>query len=539
LVSHYFFGIPAGTASRALKDRYPSRVSRPQNILFLWTDQHRADAMGAYGNPRIRTPHLDRLASTGTLFSQAYCAQPVCSPSRASVLSGVYPHTHGVTANSMTLPSQTTTIAERLRPEGYACGYVGKWHLGREHCAQRGFEDFWSSTENYGGGYRPGDPDPKGLSDYEQSLVARGYLIGGPNGEFSPIGRPAAAALPEEAGKPAFQAVECIRFLEKFQDRPFLLMCNFLDPHPPNNSPFDSMYDPATIPLPDSWHGQLEESVPLRYRLRRQHTERLDVRWKKWAPSYLSGNTARAWQELIARYWGQVTLVDKYVGRILSQLDELGLSRNTIVVYSTDHADMMGEHRLLNKGLNYEGAARVPLLIRAPGLTPRRIETPVSQVSVVSTLLDLLNLPIPPHQHGDTLVPLMTSGDRSPDDAEVVIEWNGYDSYPIEFAQPAPLTGDDETDRLLRAVDLRTIRLGRWKLSVHASGEHELYDLSEDPGETHNALHDAGFAPIVVDLYRRLLAWQRRTGDTLELPDPTATVAGAPAAPPAAHVTHA
>jgi arylsulfatase A-like enzyme len=149
-------------------------MSRPKNVLFLWTDQQRPDTIGALGNPLIRTPHLDRLVATGTAFEQAYCAQPVCSPSRASVLTGLYPHTHGVDGNSMKLPHEATTIAERLRPAGYACGYVGKWHLGREHCAQRGFEDFWRSTENYGGGYEPGDPDPKDLSDYERSLVARG-----------------------------------------------------------------------------------------------------------------------------------------------------------------------------------------------------------------------------------------------------------------------------------------------------------------------------------------------------------------------------
>ena len=493
-------------------------ANRPKNILFLWTDQQRPDTIGAYGNPLIRTPHLDRLASAGTLFEQAYCAQPVCSPSRGSVLTGVYPHTHGVTSNSMTLPMEATTIAERLRPRGYACGYVGKWHLGREHCAQRGFDDFWSSTENYGFGYKPGDPDPKGLSHYEQSLVTRGLLTADSNGKFHPIGRPAAAALPEEAGKPAFQAAECVRFLETFQDRPFLLMCNFLDPHGPNNSPFDAMYDPDTIPLPESWYGEFEETVPLRYRMRRRHTEGLEARWPKWMPNNRSGNEARDWRELAARYWGQVSLVDKYVGQILTRLDELGLAGDTIVVYSTDHADMMGEHRLLNKGVNYEGAARVPLLIRAPGLSPRRSVTPVSQVSILPTLLDLLGHPIPEGVHGETLVPLMTTGDSAPDEAEVVIEWNGYDSYPIEFSRPGPLTGDDETDRLLRAVDARTIRLGRWKLTVHVSGEHELYDLQDDPGETHNAFPDPAARSVVRDLSQRLLAWQRETDDPLALP---------------------
>ncbi|MGH2369997.1 MAG: sulfatase family protein, partial [Chloroflexota bacterium] len=117
----------------------------PKNILFLWTDEQRPDTIGAYGNPRIRTPNLDRLAARSVLFEQAYCAQPVCTPSRATVLTGTYPHTHGATHNNVPLPEDVPTIAELLRPRGYICGYVGKWHLGREIHPQRGFDAWWSS----------------------------------------------------------------------------------------------------------------------------------------------------------------------------------------------------------------------------------------------------------------------------------------------------------------------------------------------------------------------------------------------------------
>ena len=275
-------------------------AKKPKNVLFLWTDQQRADTIGAYrrtspaGQAWPRTPYLDRLAASGTLFEQAYTAQPVCSPDRASILTGLNPHAHGVTSNSMVLPPAARTLAEYLRPAGYACGYIGKWHLGREHCAQRGFEDFWRSTENYAFGYGEGDPDPRGPSDYEQSLVARGYLQPGPDGKVSPIGRPAAARMPEAAGKPAFQAAESIRFLETFKEQPFLLMCNFLEPHPPNTRPWDATYDPDSIPLPESWYREFEASVPLRYRLRRGGTTTSWTRVGRSGRPVISGATTRA-----------------------------------------------------------------------------------------------------------------------------------------------------------------------------------------------------------------------------------------------------
>jgi len=467
-------------------------VERPKNVLFLWTDQQRPDTIGAYANPQISTPNLDRLAATGALFESAYCAQPVCSPSRASVLTGLYPHTHGVTANNTPLPVRAITIAELL-PDSYACGYVGKWHLGREHAAQRGFDDFWSSTEDYKAGYAEGDPAAVAPSDYRAFLTECGYDAdtGG-----HAISREAAARLPEEVGKPAFQAQECRRFLDTFGGQPFFLMCNFLEPHPPVTGPLDDLYRPGEMTLPESWYREMEPTVPARFRQRR------DPALYPNHYTNLPSNDELGWKTLKARYWGLATLVDRYCGAILDHLDALGLKDDTIVVYSTDHGDMMGEHRLLNKGVPYEGSARVPLIIRVPGLAPRRITTPVSQVQLVATLLELLGQPVPTHLQGESFAPLLAGQHAGPE--EVVVEWNGFDGTPGDRRGPEP-------------PEVRTIRRGQWKLNVHASGEHELYDLQADPGELHNAFSDPGSTVVRGDLFDRLLRWQRRTGDPLAL----------------------
>ena len=231
----------------------------------------------------------------------------------------------------------------------------------------------------------------------------------------------------------------------------------------------------------------------------------------------------RLWQGAKARYWGLASLVDKYVGQILDHLEGLGLSEDTIVVFTSDHGDMMGEHHLMSKAIVYEGAERVPLLMRVPGLTPQRCATPVSLVDVVPTLLDLLGRPLPAHLHGTSRARLLAGGDVAPDQTDVVTQWNGLNGHPSEFGRPGRLGDSAEEERLLRAVEWRSIHLGRWKLNAHASGEHELYDLEDDPGETHNAIHYAGTRDLARDLAARLRLWQERTGDPLRVPWPTST----------------
>ena len=485
-------------------------ADRPKNVLLLWTDQQRADTVGPDKDPRLQMPNLERLAQSSAHFRHAYCAQPVCSPARATVMTGVYPHTHGVVDNNIVPDPGIPMITELLRPAGYVTGYNGKWHLGNELQAQRGF-DHWVSTEE---GYARSHAE-EGYSSYHDFLEARGYTPSDPHRDGMTFARHTAAALPEEEGKPAFQTAEALRFLESHRDRPFFFSVNYLEPHAPFNGPLNGFYKAEDMTLPDTWYGEMEASVPLRYRRLRAA---YGGEYMAGHPDWMKSNDERGWKDLKARYWGLCTLVDKYVGRILDRLEELGLADDTIVVYTSDHGHMMGEHGLLNKSVLYEPSAQIPFIIRVPGLPPQQLATPVGHVDLVPTLLDLLGQPLPDHLQGHSLVPLLRDGDSDAEEGQAIIEWNGSlqdDAVDTRAGPHEPLApGAVDADR----TEIRTIRRGSWKLNVHASGEHELYDLRTDPAERHNAFADAEHAEVVRDLDRRLRQWQRETADPLELP---------------------
>jgi arylsulfatase A-like enzyme len=220
------------------------------NLLFIFTDEQRADTMAAYGNPHIEMPNLNRLASESVVFDQAYVTQPVCTPSRASIMTGLYPHTNGCTENNRALPPDVPCLPEMLTDQDYVTGYHGKWHLGDEIFLQHGFDEWISIDDGYAKYYSP-RRDPEARSSYHHFLVQQGLKPA--NGKT--FNRHEAARMPEEFGKPAFLAQEASRFIRENRDRPFILYVNFFEPHMPFFGPRDDQYDPDEIPLPESFEN--------------------------------------------------------------------------------------------------------------------------------------------------------------------------------------------------------------------------------------------------------------------------------------------
>jgi arylsulfatase A-like enzyme len=463
-------------------------AGRPPNLLFILNDQHRRDAVGAYGNPLIRTPHLDALARRSAVFEAAYVTQPLCTPSRASMLTGLYPHTHGAALNNEPL-SQDRRILVQMLPDAYRAAWFGKWHLGNEVFRQRGFEEFESTEDGYEEHYSHGR-DRSARSGYHHFLAARGVKPDQPDG----YSRSYANSLPKELSKPAYVAGKGIEFIERHRDRPFVVFLSFLDPHTPFNSVNDKMYDPKQMEVPATFHEPLDPTVLERTRVLRDLLQTN-------APGSYRGiiDTPRHLQEVTARYYGKVTLVDEMIGRVLSRLGELGLSDRTIVVFTSEHGELMGAHRLMFKSLMYEESVGVPLIVSVPGATDdgRRVRAPVSNVDITPTLLDLMGQPAPSGVQGQSWGPALRGRGAWPE-RPVFMEFNG-----------PPWPFDDRFTERLRTV----LMPDGWKLTVDDQSHGELYDLRRDPQERKNLFYDDAHLARMRALLEEIRSWQRRTGD--------------------------
>ena len=457
------------------------------NLLFIWTDEQRADTLAVYGNQKIHAPNLNRLAGECVVFENAYVSQPVCTPSRATVMTGLWPHQTGCIANNVPLPKNAKCFPEILNDPDYRTGYFGKWHLGDEVFAQHGFQE-WQSMEDGYRKYFGTDRDKDARSTYSQWLKELGYKPDGKD-EFS---RGFCSRLPIEHCKPKFLELKACEFLQRYRREPFVLYVNFLEPHMPFSGPLNNEHDPSEVTLPANFNDPLEENEPLRYRKTRE-------RYAKKGYDGLDLKTEADWRRLIARYWGLVTQVDRSVGAILKTLDGLGLAENTIVVYTSDHGDMMGSHRLLAKTVMYEEAVRVPWLMRIPKLGRRQqvVKGRFSQIDLVPTLLDLMGRRADGALPGQSLVPLIRGGKVAEDHA--FIEWNRHRAG----------SETEDSDDSVRTV----IAPDGWKLCLSDKDKSQLFNLNKDPGETTNLFYSGEHRGVIKKLADRIFAWQKKVGD--------------------------
>ena len=477
------------------------------NLLFIFTDQQRWDTLGAYGNPGISTPHLDRLAADSILFRKAYVSQPVCTPSRSTLMTGLYPHTNGCISNNIALAEKVHAFPEMMTAGNYETAYIGKWHLGDEIFPQHGFKHWKSIEDNYWKFYSSPENMPVNCS-YYHFLKKHGFQPDVRHGDFTCFSRFFATRVPEDYSKPGFIAEETCRFIDENRSSPFILFVNFLEPHSPFFSCLDDLYDPADVILPSNFCANMTEDVPLRTRLSSERARRTGDSW----PWPLEDESE--WRKFIAHYWGSVSLVDRSVGRILTTLDNCDLNRNTIVVFTSDHGDMMGSHGMIEKSVMYEEAVRIPLILRTPqlGFEKRVVDQPISQVDLVPTLLSMMGQAVPDHLEGTDRYPFL-KGQADWGLEDVFMEWNGTaaDPEPDEF----PDLVSPEQISAIQGKRVRTVLTGDgWKFNWNETGEHELYFLKDDPGELTNLYSDEKHTAVVADLKERIRKWQDRTGDT-------------------------
>jgi len=488
------------------------------NFLVIIVDQMNSFCLGWNGNDEVRTPNLDRLAADGVNFSRAYPTNPVCSPTRASLHTGLTPRQHGLTTNGCNLDPDIPTVTGVLAANGYRTHCVGKIHLQPFSTDERdedgqpatwesrdlwndgtitelplpfyGYEsvDYVGGHVNYVNGDYVNDVEAQRPGTKAELSREKAYYSAGPQTWRMPI--------PPEWHYNDWITERSIDFLHRQEDRPFFLVTSFPDPHHPfcAAKPYSEMYDPAAVSLPDNWnHGE----DPCGY------LERFDQYGRKlhrnWDEAVL--------RESIAQTYGMITHIDDCVGRLLGALDESGLAENTTVVFLSDHGDYLGSHHLLFKGpWPYEPVVRVPLIWRAPGGQQGvRVPQPVSHLDFVPTVLDYAGLgqedfdlrggqqaqrAILP---GESLRPVIDTGARPQQDGKL-----------MEFDE------DGVSQEMCR---YRMLITERWKICIYGGfGEGVLYDLENDPLEMQNLWDDPGHLQVKAEMLAKL-------GDRLALTD--------------------
>lgn len=461
------------------------------NILWFCTDQQRFDTIGALGNPHVDTPTIDELVRTGTAFTHTYCQSPICTPSRAAFLSGMYPSAVHVNGNGNDFfPSNVTLVTKMLADAGYICGNIGKLHLASAYQRSEPRTDDGYSWFEYS--HAPRDDWPEG-HDYADWVRSKGHVLADLIEDVD--------GVPEDLHQTTWCAERSIAFIEEHKGEPWLLSVNPYDPHPPFNPPkrYRDMFDPATMPGPHFRPSDLalqERLAAVDFQSKGRDPKELDIK-NPILPKTLhrgegeaqgeSPGARDAWS-LQAAYYAMIKLIDDELARVLGALDRTGQRENTIVIFTSDHGETLGDHGLIQKGCRfYEGLVRVPLVFNCPGRVREGVvsDALVELMDKAPTVLDYAGIPIPERMQAKSLKPILDGKA----DAE-----HHRDFVRTEFY--GALDMPDET--------LATMyRDRRWKaVTYHGHGLGELYDLEADPWEHENLWDD----PAHQELKHRLIA---------------------------------
>jgi uncharacterized sulfatase len=485
-------------------------ADRP-NILFITSDQQHWNTLSAT-NPEISTPSLDKLGREGVTFTRAYCANPTCTPSRASIITGRYPSQHGAYSLGTKLPESEHTVGEDLSAAGYRTALVGKAHFQPlkgtdEYPSLESYPimqdlEFWRS---FHGPFYGFDHVELARNHTDEAHVGQHYAIWMEEKGLSnwrdyfrtPTGTNDSQRrkwlIPEEYHYDAWISERTCALLEDYASRkePFFLWASFFDPHPKYlvPEPWDAMYDPASLTVPRVTPGEHERNPP-HFRMTQEEKPDFSV-YREPDGSGCHGfrSHLRDRGELakdIAIYYAMISLMDRHIGTILERLDELGLADDTLVLFTTDHGHFYGQHGLIAKGaFHYEDMIRIPMIARYPGrIAPGGACAALqSHVDFAPTFLSFAGLPVPR---------TMTGVDQS-------AVWRGEEERARDWVvvenrhQPTTIHGKTYVD-------------GRYKLTVYQGRDYgELFDLEEDPGEVGNLWAEPGARELKAELTTKLL----------------------------------
>jgi choline-sulfatase len=427
-----------------------------KNILLITTDQQRKDSLPCYGLSFLKTPVLDALAHNGIVFDNAISVAPQCQPCRASFISGQYPSSTGVPANFNWISEQTPSIAEAFNSAGWHTAAIGKMHF-----------DPWDSTEGFSHRIIAEDKRHFFRPDHHAQFLGRKGLERrhpayekGYNAFLGAIESP----LPKEFHVDAFIADSAVEYLETAPNEHVFCWVSFNSPHDPYDPPneFVDLYLDAPIPEPV---GSLEElDAKPKY-------QKAILEFFKKNVLYLhdySKATKHTWEKIRQHYYASISFIDEQIGKILAVLEKRNLLDSTLIVFSSDHGDHLGDHGLPYKGTFYEGSMNVPLIIAGPTVTPNtRCTAFADWVDLHRTFLSIAGIDIPPHVQGEDLC-----------------------KYLKDPTQPGRPVAFSELDGRILAYD------GRYKLVICDNGEGELYDMEDTPTEVTNHFNEERYKDV-------------------------------------------
>ena len=486
-----------------------------QNVLFITLDQWRGDCLSAAGHPTVKTPNLDQLAAEGTRFAEHYAQAAPCGPSRASLLTGMYMHTHRSVFNGIPLDSRFTNLALEARTVGYTPLLYGYTDTTADPRGLDPDDPRLRTFESVLDGFEPAQLLDADYRPWVEWLEGHGYDMSDvdryrrPDPSFPGAADRAATWAPPpytaEHTETAFITERVIEDIDQAEG-PFFIHASYIRPHPPFvvPAPYHDMYDPADVPAPTIAATRAEEAG----------IHPFTAAAMEWEWSRLNGDETEV-RQLRATYYGMMSEVDAQMGRLMAALKERGLEETTIVVLTSDHGEMLGDHRLMSKLGYFDQSFHIPLIVRVPGQSGGVVVDEFTEnVDVMPTILDLISVDIPRQCQGRSLTAFL--GGSVPTDWRTAVHWE-FD-FRLFARQMEPLV----------PLELANLVVHRTKTEkyVHFAGLPSLFfDLVEDPAQLNDRSGDPAMAPRVLAAAEAMLSWRQATSEQ-ELTDKVAAETG-------------
>lgn len=462
----------------ALAALHPVPAADRPNILFILCDDLRPAALGCYGGPHVQTPNIDRLAREGVRFQNAFCTTSLCSPSRASILSGLYAHTHGVTNNFTEYPTALASFPKQLQQAGYATAYVGKWHMGEDNDEPRpGFD--WFVTHKGQGKYYDTEFNLNGT----KREVIKGY--------YTTV---VTDLVLDWLGKQSKEKPWCMMLGHKAPH-------SFYTPEPK----YEHAFDNVRVPYPASAFKLGTKPAWVKERLYTWHGIYGPLfEWRKKFPDDRP-EAVKDFENMVHGYWGTILSVDDSLARLRKWLEDTQQLDNTLIVFMGDNGLLEGEHGMVDKRTAHDPSLRIPIIVRYPGLVaadkPKVINQIALTIDMAPSLLELCGAPPLPDIHGRSWVKLVKDGDP---------DWRTSFFYACDYEKQFPYT-----------PNVRAVRTDEWLYAHYPHGDRkpdrhkaELYNIPSDPDQVDNLVDDPRYGDKITDLQQELLRLMKEVGLT-------------------------